>query len=325
VEPLLARQTKVSLTFIFSSELGQTAPKKATNMPNDSVRHHFTVDVEEYFHPTALERWIPMDSWSGFPRRAAAVIERLLELLAERGSRGTFFILGWLGELEPQMVRNIASAGHEIASHSWDHRLVSRQHPTQFRESVRRSKHVLESIAGVEVIGFRAPSWSIVPGVEWALDILLEEGYGYDSSLFPVAYHPTYGYPGTLRDPHWLDRAGGSIAEIPPATLRRLGSNVPAAGGAYLRFLPFGLLRAAFRDAQRRGQAATFYVHPWELDDFVPDLPMTAWARTRTFGGTHRVWPRISRLLDEFRFRRIDEALRDVSPHHVLLDQPRRS
>lgn len=277
------------------------------------MRHHFTVDVEEYFHPSALEPWVSMDSWPSFHRRSPRVIERLLRVLDDNECRGTFFVLGWLAEREPEMVKEIAGAGHEIASHSWDHRRVVRQRPEEFRESVRRSKGVLEDIAGAEVLGFRAPSWSIVPGIEWAFDVLLEEGYQYDSSLFPTAYHPAYGYPGASRDPNWLGRPSGSLVEIPPATLRRLGSNFPASGGAYLRFFPYALMRAALRDSERRAQPGTVYIHPWELDLFVPELPMSAVARVRTFGGVKKVWPRVLELLKEFRFRTIGDTVREMS------------
>jgi polysaccharide deacetylase family protein (PEP-CTERM system associated) len=277
------------------------------------VRHHFTVDVEEYFHASALDPWVTMQSWPLLARRSPSVIARLLDLLAERSLYGTFFVVGWLAEREPSMVRDISRAGHEVASHSWDHRRVTHQRPDEFRESVRRAKRVLEDLTGTEVRGFRAPSWSIVPGFEWALDVLLEEEYRYDSSLFPIAHHASYGYPGAPRDPHWLSRPSGELAELPPATLRLLGTNIPASGGAYLRFFPFGLLASALRDAEERGQPGTFYIHPWELDDFVPDLPMSAVARLRTFGGLHRTWPRIRRLADAFRFQRMDETVKSMS------------
>lgn len=276
------------------------------------VRHHFTVDVEEYFHPSALESSVPRARWPELERRAPKVMARLVELMAEHDALGTFFIVGWLAKREPAMVKAIASAGHEVADHSWDHKRITRQSPDAFRESVRRSKAVLEELTGCEVRGFRAPSWSIVPGFEWALDVLVEEGYGYDSSIFPVSQHPDYGYPGAERDPHWFDTPSGGIVEIPPATLRRFGTNFPAAGGAYFRFLPYGLLATALRDAERRGQPGTFYVHPWELDDFLPDLPMSRLTRVRTFAGRHGTWPRLTRLLREFRFQRMDRTLPGV-------------
>src|SRR5690606_33124136 len=224
------------------------------------------------------------------------------------GARGTFFVLGWIAQRYPGLVRRIADAGHEVASHGWDHRRVTHQSPAEFRESVRRSKLWLEDITGRPVLGFRAPSFSIVPGREWALDVLVEEGYGYDSSLFPVR-RPGYGYAAARRDPHWLDRPAGRIAEVPPATLRRLGVNLPAAGGAYLRLLPLGLIRAALRDAERRGEPATFYIHPWELDPGQPRVPVPWLTRARHYGGLGRTEERVRRLLAEFSFRPIGETL----------------
>jgi len=272
-------------------------------------RHHFTVDVEEYFHPSALEPWIDPSEWETLPRRSPAIIDRILGLLDARGIRATFFVVGWLAEREPSMVRRIAKAGHEIGSHSWDHRRVTEQSPEEFRGSVQRTKAFLEDLTGDEVLGFRAPSFSIVPGLEWALDVLIEEGYAYDSSLFPVSQHPTYGYPEAERFAHWIERPPGRLAEIPPSTLRLWGSNLPASGGAYFRLLPYGLTRSAFRQADREGLAATFYTHPWAFDDWVPDLRMAVTARLRTFGGRRGMWDRVERFLDDFAFAPMRDTL----------------
>ena len=153
--------------------------------------HHFTVDVEEYFHPTAMSRYFPAAGWDDLARRSPEVIARLLDVLDARDVTGTFFVLGWLAEREPGMVRDIAGAGHEIASHGYEHQLVGLLGPEGFRESIRRSREVLEDLAGCPVVGYRAPSFSIVPGLEWAFAVLLEEGYRYDASLFPTPQHPT--------------------------------------------------------------------------------------------------------------------------------------
>ncbi len=264
--------------------------------------HHFTVDVEEYFHAAALEPVVDRDSWTTRERRAERAVTTLLDLLARAGARGTFFVLGWVATHEPEMVRAIAAAGHEIASHGWDHQRVTRQTPPQFRASVRRTKRVLEDLTGSAVLGFRAPSYSIVPGREWALDVLVEEGYTYDSSLFPVWRPDEYGYPRANPDPHWMDRPAGRLAEIPPTTLRRFGVRLPAAGGAYFRVLPYGLVRTALSECERREIPGTFYIHPWELDPEQPRL-VRAWAtRFRHYGGLRRTRPRLERLLRDFRF-----------------------
>ncbi len=173
------------------------------------VAHHFTVDVEEYFHSSALEQLIPRGKWDGLNRRAPLLVHRLLDRMDDHGVRGTFFILGWLAGHEPDLVKEIARRGHEVASHGWDHERVTHQSEEAFRGSVRRTKHFLEDLVGQEVLGFRAPSFSIVPGKEWALDALLDEGYRYDSSLFPIKQHPAYGYPEGERDPFWITRPFG--------------------------------------------------------------------------------------------------------------------
>ncbi len=268
------------------------------------IRHYFTVDVEEHFQVLALAPYVARERWDTLESRVDGNVRRLLDLLERHDARATFFTLGWVAERQPQMVRAIAAAGHEVASHGYDHRRVTEQTPEQFRESVRRTKALLEDLAGTPCLGFRAPSYSIVTGTEWALDVLLEEGYRYDSSLFPVR-RPGYGYAGGGRDPHWLDRPAGRLLEVPPATLRRFGLNLPAAGGAYFRLLPYGLVQAALHDAERRGVPGTFYVHPWEYDAEQPRFRVSAFTRLRHYGGLERSWARLERLLGEFAFTSI--------------------
>jgi polysaccharide deacetylase family protein (PEP-CTERM system associated) len=270
--------------------------------------HHFTVDLEEYFQVSALESCVARSEWGRFESRVASQVALLLDLLARHEASATFFALGWLSERHADLIRTIARAGHEIASHGWDHVRVTQQTPLQFRESVTRTKAVLEEISGAPVLGFRAPSFSIVPGREWALDILIEEGYRYDSSLFPVQ-RPGYGYPGGLPDPHWLERPSGRLAEIPPTTLHWCGLRLPAAGGAYFRLLPYGVVRAAFRQCDRRGVPGTFYIHPWELDPDQPRLDVSWLTGVRHYGGLRRTGPRLEQLLREFRFTAVRETV----------------
>lgn len=276
--------------------------------------HHFTVDVEEYFHPTAMSPHFPMEGWDGLERRSPAVVDRLLAFLDAHGVRGTFFIVGWLAEREPGMVRAIAEAGHEIASHGYEHDLVMNLGPDGFRASVRRSRAVLEDIAGTTVAGYRAPSFSITPGLEWAFDVLLEEGYRYDASLFPISQHPTYGYPQASRDPFRIERSAGVLGEFPSTTARILGSTLPASGGAYFRILPYGLVRRGLRQAEARGACGMFYIHPWELDDFVPEVDAPRLQMIRTFLGRTRTWARMERLFADFRFQPIIETMNAGAP-----------
>ncbi len=270
--------------------------------------HHFTVDVEEYFQVSAFEHLVPRTRWTSFESRVGLAVEMLLELLGRHEVRGTFFVLGWLADRYPGLVKAIAEARHEIASHGWDHRRVFEQTPDEFRSSVQRTKQVLEDIASTPVQGFRAPSFSIRPGLEWALDILIEEGYRYDSSLFPVR-RSGYGYPNGGRDPYWLQRPAGGLAEIPPATMRIARLNVPAGGGAYFRLFPYGVVRAALREFQRRGVPGTFYIHPWELDPEQPRLHVSWLTRMRHYAGLDRTAQRLERLLTEFEFQPIAATL----------------
>jgi polysaccharide deacetylase family protein (PEP-CTERM system associated) len=273
------------------------------------IPHFFTVDVEEHFQVSAFENRVSRASWSSHASRVAANTERMLDLLEARAARGTFFVLGMVAERTPEVVKTIQRRGHEIASHGWDHRRVTEQTAEQFRDSIRRSKRLLEDLAGAPVVGFRAPSFSIVPGCEWALDLLAEEGYRYDSSLFPVRRRG-YGYPRGQRDPHALERPAGRLVELPPTTLRVLGANLPAAGGAYFRIFPYALVQAALRQSERRGVPGVFYLHPWEVDPDQPRLDVTWSARLRHYTGLAGTLPRLQRLLAEFRFTTIAEGLR---------------
>jgi polysaccharide deacetylase family protein (PEP-CTERM system associated) len=269
--------------------------------------HHFTVDLEEYFQVSAFEPHVARSEWDRFESRVVGQVDRLLNLLARHEARATFFVLGWVAQRRPELIRAIAGAGHEIASHGWDHVRVTHQTPHQFRESIRRSKDLLEETTAHPVLGFRAPSFSIVPGREWALDVLVEEGYRYDSSLFPVR-RPGYGYPNGLSHPHWLDRPSGRLAEIPPTTLNLWGMRLPAAGGAYFRLLPYSVIRAALRQCERAGTPGTFYIHPWEIDPAQPRLHVSWLTRLRHYGGLGRTVGRLERLLAEFQFT----AMRDT-------------
>lgn len=272
------------------------------------ITHFFTVDVEEYFQVKALESVVSRDAWLTHPSRVTRSVDELLDTLARHNTRGTFFLLGWLAKHRSKVVHSIADAGHEIASHGFSHERVTSLSPDAFREDVRSSKSVLEDVTGGPVLGYRAPSFSIIPGYEWAFDILIEEGYRYDSSLFPILRRG-YGYPNAVRTPHVIHRQGGQLAEFPLATTRILNCSIPAAGGGYLRHLPLGLVRRAFREATERREPATFYIHPWEIDPGQPRLPVSQLNRIRQYRGLSETLPRIERLLGEFRFGTIASYL----------------
>lgn len=199
-----------------------------------------------------------------------------------------------------------------MASHGFRHERVTALSREAFHEDLRSSKIALEQVGGVAVLGYRAPSFSIVPGYEWAFDALIEEGYVYDSSIFPI-FRPGYGYPGALRVPHIIRRSAGNLAEFPLATTTILNYPVPAAGGGYLRQFPFGVIRRAFRDATERGEPATFYIHPWEIDDGQPRLPVSSLNRFRHYRGLSTALSRIEKLLGEFRFGTIASYLSQLN------------
>jgi polysaccharide deacetylase family protein (PEP-CTERM system associated) len=282
------------------------------------IAHHFTIDVEEYFQVSAFESRVSRSDWERFEFRVPAQVERLLDLLAQHEARATFFVLGWVAKRQAEMIRTIARAGHEIASHGWDHARVTTQTPFQFRDSIRRTKALLEGITGEPVWGFRAPSFSIVRGKEWALDVLIEEGYRYDSSLFPVRRPGgNYGYPNALPHPHWLARPRGELVEIPPTTLSWRGLRLPAAGGAYFRLLPYQIVQAALRQCEHRRVPGTFYIHPWEVDPAQPRLAVPWLTRLRHYGGLGRTTRQLKRLLTEFRFTAVRDTVAALSTPSV--------
>ena len=278
------------------------------------MHHHFTVDVEEYFHASAMEAVCPRARWERLETRVERGVDEILDILAGAGhQRGTFFVLGWVADRNPALVRRIAAAGHEIASHGWAHRKLTTLTPAEFRRSVRRSKALLEDVTGRPVLGYRAPSFSVVPDRRWALDVLLEEGYRYDSSVYPIR-RPGYGYPGADRDPFWVVRPSGTLLELPPATIDVGSLRIPAGGGAYLRHFPYALIRAALRSCAARGVPGMVYIHPWELDAGQPRMPVGWLTRTRHYRGIETAAPKLRRLVAEFTFRPVADALPDELP-----------
>lgn len=265
------------------------------------MTHLFSVDVEEHFQVSAFDRVLPRAAWPDQPSRVVANTERLLDLLAKYGATATFFTLGWVADRNPGLVQRIVAEGHEIGSHTWWHPRVNTLTPAEFRTEVRDSKRLLEDAGGVAVTGFRAPSFSITPGYEWAFDILLEEGYRYDSSLFPI-YRPGYGYPGAPDHPHDLARPAGMLREYPLATLGWGRWRFPAAGGGYLRQFPLLVIQTAFRRLQARGVPGMFYIHPWEVDPDQPRLPVGWLTTMRHYRGLAGTLTKLERLLAEFRF-----------------------
>lgn len=270
-----------------------------------------SVDVEDWYHVNALEPHVARDSWDARESRVAGNTERLLAQLARHGRRGTFFVLGWVAERHPALVRAIAAAGHEVASHGFAHRRIPTQAPAAFREDVARAKAVLEQALGAPVRGYRAPSFSLTRAVPWAAEVLVETGHEYDSSRFPIA-RPGYGERGAPRAPHWLATPSGPLLELPPAVWAVGGVSVPVAGGGWFRQFPLAVTQRGLRAVLAEGIPAMFYLHPWEIDPGQPRVPAGAVSRFRHYTGLERCERRLERLLGEFRFGTMREVLADL-------------
>ena len=280
--------------------------------PAGPVVNAMTVDVEDYFHVRAFHNVLARDSWESLPTRVERNTGRMLDLFADKGAKGTFFVLGWVAERYPQIVRRIASAGHEIASHGYGHQNIDTQSRDEFRADVRRAKQLLEDISGRPVRGYRAPTFSIGPKTWWAYDVLAEENHVYSSSIYPIA-HDLYGMPDAPRTP--FHPTSGPIVEVPMTTVRYGKRNFPASGGGYFRLLPYGLSRRAYTHVNRNeGAPCIFYCHPWEID---PGQPRVAGAsfksRLRHYTNLGAMERRISRLLDDFAWGRMDEVFSEIA------------
>jgi polysaccharide deacetylase family protein (PEP-CTERM system associated) len=278
------------------------------------MQHLFTVDVEEYFQVAALEPYIDRSSWSNRQSRLQAGVERLLELLAAQGAQATFFTLGVVAAQNPDLVRRIAAAGHEVASHGWSHRSVTALGVHEFRSEIARSRDLLSELTGQPVLGFRAPNFSIPPAWEWAFDVLLEEGYSYDSSIFPgrgSRRAETHG--GTYA----VTRTAGELTEVPMTCVRFGRWRLPAAGGAWFRLFPYRMTARALHQAEQREEPAVFYIHPWELDPLQPRIKADWLTRIRHYGGLSRTESKLERLLARFRFTSIRAALYRQRPVSV--------
>lgn len=268
----------------------------------------FSVDLEEYFQVANFDHCIDRRRWPELPSRAEAQTHRLLDLCDRTGTRATFFVLGWLAERQPQLVRAIAARGHEIACHGYGHELLYQIGPERFREDVKRARGVIEDAVGAQVAGYRAPSFSITSQSLWALEILAEEGFAFDSSIFPVRHH-RYGIPEFPREPVRLALpSGASIVEFPLTTLAWGPLRFPVAGGGYLRLLPFALLRWGIGRLVASQRPTVLYVHNWEIDAEQPRQQVSALVRWNHYHNLERVEERLSTLLERTRYA----ALRDV-------------
>jgi len=280
--------------------------------PADQPRNAMSIDVEDYFHVAALSNAISREDWPSMEYRAEASTDRLLELFAECGIKATFFILGWVAKRSPALIRAIHEAGHEIACHGMSHELVYRQTPEQFAMETRESKVLLEELIGAKVQGYRAASWSITRQSLWALDIIHELGFEYDSSIFPIR-HDVYGIPDAPKRPELIRTpAGKQLVEFPPSTARILGANLPVAGGGYFRLLPYAVTRWGLRQINSGNRAFMFYLHPWEVDPEQPRIEASWFSQFRHYTNLHRTQDRLRRLIGQFRFTTVRNVLTDT-------------
>jgi len=262
--------------------------------------HAISVDVEDYFHTEAASSAVPFEQWESMPSRVEASTEKILEIFARFHVRGTFFVLGWVARKFPDLVRRIASDNHEIGCHSFRHRAVFRLTREEFSEDTKRAKAAIEDAAQVGIIGYRAPSFSIIPGTEWAYDVLAECGFRYDSSIHPIR-HDFYSNPSGERYPHLLHNR---LLEIPIATAALFGKNLPMGGGAYLRILPFWYISLGMklRDRESGGIPAMLYLHPWEIDAKQPRLQLSGKSRVRQYTGLRAMETKLEKLFSTRKF-----------------------
>lgn len=275
------------------------------SLDNKMIRNAMTVDVEDYFQVSAFEKFISRSDWDKLECRVMRNTDRVLEVFQECGTRATFFVLGWVAERYPELIRNIVAQGHELASHGYEHVRVIHQDRETFREDITRTKKILEDIGGVEVLGYRAASYSINKENLWALDELKNAGYEYSSSIYPVK-HDLYGIPDA---PRFAFRYNGDgILEIPITTTLFMGRNLPGGGGGYFRLFPYFLSRWIYRRVNRKEhQPGIFYFHPWEIDPGQPrqeGLPFKT--RFRHYLNLDRTEKRIRKLLRDFAWDRMD-------------------
>lgn len=270
-----------------------------------------TVDVEDYFHVSAFEHIIDRSDWDHMEPRVEQNTRCLLKLLESRSVKATFFVLGWVAERSPELIREIRDLGHEVASHGYDHRRVSTMTKEEFRQDLRLSKEIIEQTIGEKIIGYRAPSFSVVQESLWALDILREEGFAFDSSIFPIR-HDRYGFPESPRFP-WLVqcKGGGHIYEFPISTLRVRNLNLPFIGGGYLRHFPYRFSRWGLRHLNdKEEQPGVVYVHPWEIDPDQPRQESAGWIVShRHYWNLEKTVGRLAGLLEDFQFAPIGSVL----------------
>lgn len=270
--------------------------------------HGLSFNIEEHFHVAAFDSAARRRHWDTQDSRVERNTQVILDLLEERGIKTTMFVLGWVADHKKKLVKRIVEAGHELASNGYAHELITAQNPQTFREDVRRTKHILEDIGGKPVLGYRAPTLSIIKGTEWALPILVEEGYLYDSSIVPIV-HDFSGIPGANPWIHQLNTSSGQLWEIPPSTCKLAAFKVFVAGGGYIRLLPYPLLLRLLRRVESQGHPLILYLAPWELDPEQPRMRGSFLSQFRHYVNLDKVEARLTQLLTDFSFGSLQSLL----------------
>ena len=267
-----------------------------------AIRNALTVDVEDYFQVSAFAKSVNKNDWDNYPLRVEKNTQRLMDLFDEARVKATFFVLGWVADRNKSLIKEIAQRGHEVASHGYSHQLIYSQSQEVFREETIRSKLLLEDIVQVPVRGYRAASYSITKDSLWALDIIAEAGFDYDSSIFPVR-HDRYGIPDATETPHVLKTPKGhSLVEFSLSTAKIFNYKLPIAGGGYFRLYPYALTRAGLRQVNSRQQPFIFYLHPWEIDPDQPKIEAGWFSRFRHYNNLEKCESRLQRLMKDFQF-----------------------
>jgi polysaccharide deacetylase family protein (PEP-CTERM system associated) len=271
-----------------------------------------TFDVEDYYHVSAFRSAAPSSSWDRYESRVERNTHNVLEILSKFSVRATFFVLGWVAERYPQLVQAISNAGHEIACHGYGHDMVTQLNPDTFRHDIRRGKGLLEDLLGYRILGYRAPSFTITLETVWALSILAEEGFAYDSSIVPI-WHDRYGIPHANPFCHRLETESGPLWEVPPSTFALGRMRIPIAGGGYFRFFPYRVLRALLKRVEGQRVPLVMYLHPWELDPQQPRIQGSQLSQFRHYHNLDKTERRLIQLLQDFKFGPIREAIAPIA------------
>ncbi len=279
-------------------------------MVNKSPVNMFSIDLEEWFHASLMK--VSSAEWHKIDGRVAENTRKILEFLERKRIKATFFVLGWVAEHYPEIVRSIYRAGHEIASHGYGHQLLYQLSEAEFETDLQKSVRHIKAACGVQPLGYRAPSWSVNKDMPWFYPVLARNGFRYDASVFPVKTF-LYGIPDAPRFPYTVTAADIELIEIPGSTVSLLGRNLPFAGGFYFRMIPYAVIKNLYRSLNKKGHSVVFYLHPYDLD---PDEPMAGWLKMRDrmiqYYGRRRCFAKLERLSDDFRFTSIHAYIRET-------------